>query len=152
MRNHVSRCLLLGAAIIATGALAAPAGASQLIERSASKPTLQVNSQGVALLLYKASGRARHPFVSGAINARFSDAASGGNSPPQVQFKVDYSGGRGAYKKFRNACQAYDGPKLIRVLAACKAPDGSYWALQGEQTDLPNLGFLPWSSKQKAYH
>ena len=111
-----------------------------------------MNSQGIALLLYNVGGRARHPFVSGAVNARFSDQAKSGSSPPQVQFKVDYSGGRGAYKKFKNACKPYDGPKLVRVLAACKAPDGSYWALQGEQTDLPNLGFLPWTSQQKAYH
>jgi hypothetical protein len=31
-------------------------------------------------------------------------------------------------------------------VAACKAPDGSYWALQDWHVRLPDLGFLPWTS------
>ncbi len=30
------------------------------------------------------------------------------------------------------------------LVAACKAPDGSYWTIQSWQRRLPNLGFDPW--------
>jgi hypothetical protein len=33
------------------------------------------------------------------------------------------------------ACGKYDGPPLAWVVAACKAPDGSYWAVQSWQRD-----------------
>ena len=33
---------------------------------------------------------------------------------------------------------------------ACKAPDGSYWALQSWQRMLPNLGYAPWKKLQRA--
>ena len=34
-------------------------------------------------------------------------------------------------------------------MAACAAPDGSYWALQAWQRTLPDLGMLPWLSTQR---
>ena len=37
-------------------------------------------------------------------------------------------------------CLPYDGPALAWEVAACKAPDGSYWALQAWQRGLPDLG------------
>jgi hypothetical protein len=36
-------------------------------------------------------------------------------------------------------------------VTACKAPNGSYWALQSWQTALPNLGMAPWLRQQKTW-
>ena len=66
-------------------------------------------------------------------------------SRPQLSFKLDYSGGYGKYKQdywktFKSTCKAYDGPALAWKVTACKASDGSYWALQKWQRMLPNYG------------
>ncbi len=87
----------------------------------------------------------------GAIDARVRPATQDG--PAQVKFRLDYSGGWGVFhrpvwKTFRNACRPYDGPVLAWFVTACKAPDGSYWALQSWQSALPDLGFAPWLSRQ----
>ena len=78
--------------------------------------------------------------VWGAVNA----------NPPvrgakQVEFKLDYSGGYGKYhndvlEDLRPTCQPYNGPALAWQVNACKAPDGSYWALQAWQRGLLNYG------------
>jgi hypothetical protein len=73
-----------------------------------------------------------------------------------VRFKKDYAGGWGLFhtqywQTFKNACRPYDGPPLAWFVAACKAPDGSYWALQSWQTPLPDLGFSPWLASQRAW-
>jgi hypothetical protein len=67
----------------------------------------------------------------------------------QARFSYDFAGGWGKYRKvlwqrFRNTCRKYDGPPLPYFVAACKARDGSYWALQRWQRRLPLLGFDPW--------
>jgi hypothetical protein len=70
-----------------------------------------------------------------------------------VQFRLDRAGGWGTFGRklrFRNACRPYDGPPLVHLVTACKAPDGSYWALQQWRRMLPNLGFTPWSGQQRA--
>ena len=36
---------------------------------------------------------------------------------PQVKFKVDYSGGRGKWRSFKNTCRRYDGPTLAWFVA-----------------------------------
>jgi hypothetical protein len=41
------------------------------------------------------------------------------------------------------ACGKYDGPALAWLVTACKAPDGSYWAVQSWQRDLPDYGVTP---------
>jgi hypothetical protein len=82
--------------------------------------------------------------VWGAINANAPSATT-----PQVRFKYDYAGGFGKYhngnywKTFGKSCGTYDGPPLAMVVAACKAPDGSYWALQNWLRGQPLLGFKP---------
>ena len=116
--------------------------------------TLQVNAKGEALLTYKLpNGTWRHVLVWGAVNANAPSATT-----PQVRFKYDYAGGYGKYhnanywKTFKKSqCGTYDGPALALYVAACKAPDGSYWALQTWQRDLPLLGFKPWNASQTAY-
>jgi hypothetical protein len=112
--------------------------------------SLKVNAKGEALVTYRRSdGRLRHVLVWGAVNAR--EPSQG---VPQVRFKFDYAGGWGKYRKarywkrFKNRCAPYDGPKLALLVTACKAPDGSYWALQAWQRRLPNLGFDPWLPAQ----
>jgi hypothetical protein len=85
----------------------------------------------------------RHVLAWGAINA-----IAPTQSRPQVAFRLDYAGGWGTYRKeiwktFRNKCRPYDGPPLQWLVTACKAPDGSYWAVQSWQRALANYGVRP---------
>ena len=123
---------------------AGPAGAAEIVTRDAQNVRLATDNQGRALVTYSQGGRMWHVFYSGAINARQPSRVD-----PQVKFKVDYSGGRGQWKTFKNTCRSYDGPKLAFFLTGCKASDGSYWALQVWQRLLPNVGYVPWTSAQK---
>ncbi len=144
--------LALGtAAALAAAACLAPAGAaSELIARNASGVRLEVDRQGRALLTYRAHGRLHHVLAWGAV-----DAIAPTRERPQVQFRLDYSGGWGTsrtavWKTFRDACRPYDGPALAWVLTACTAPDGSYWAVQQWQRMLPNYGLKP-NAQQAAW-
>jgi len=114
--------------------LSAPtSSASEIIDRNAHAVRLGVNANGQALVTYnKAGGRAMHVRAWGAIDARQPTT-----SRPQVRFRKDYSGRY--WTSFRNQCRAYDGPKLAFQVAACAAPDGSYWALQSWRRTLPNF-------------
>jgi hypothetical protein len=128
-------------------ALAAAAPASRLIDRNATGVRLAVDDQGRALLRYRARGRQWNVLAWGAVDARQPTTVV-----PQVDFKLDYSGDRGrAVKTFRNRCARYDGPPLAWVVAACKAPDGTYWALQRWQRLLPNAGYRPWTPLQEVW-
>jgi hypothetical protein len=125
------------------------AAASQLIDRDAANVRLKVSHDGKAMLSYRARGRHWDVLAWGAINARHPTTAR-----RQVQFRIDRAGGWGTFGRklgFRNACRPYDGPELVHLVAACKAPDGSYWAVQRWQRALPNLGFLPWLPEQRAW-
>jgi len=134
------------AGLLAALSIVGGAGASQLIDRNARGVTLSVNTKGEALITYRASGRAKHVLVWGAANARHPTSGK-----PQVRFRVDYSG-RGRYwASFSGRCRRYDGPKLAFLVAACAAPDGSYWALQAWPTPLPDLGMTPWLPIQRAW-
>jgi hypothetical protein len=142
------RPVALALTILATLAFAAPAGASQLIDRNATNIRLKVSRDGKAMLSYRAHGRAWDVLAWGGINALHPNQVR-----KQMQFKLDRAGGWGTFGKklnFRNACRRYDGPPLVHVVKACKAPDGSYWAVQQWQRALPNLGFLPWLPEQRA--
>lgn len=131
------------AAATTAAVLPASAASSELIDRNASGVALAVNGQGQALLTYRTAGRVRHVLAWGAVNA-ITPAAE----RSQRRFKLDYAGGYGTYRKqvwktFRNRCGSYDGPALRWVVTACKAPDGSYWAVQNWQRQLPNYGAAP---------
>src|SRR5207244_4423154 len=125
-------CVLRAAMLLAVLAAALPpasASASQLIDRNGSGVRLEVNRAGQALLTYRTEGRLKHVLVWGAVDARLPNA-----SVPQVEFRVDYAGGWGAFhrlvwKDFRNACKPYTGPSVAMLVTACTAPDGSYWAV-----------------------
>lgn len=128
------------AALASACAIAAPAQASELIDRNAQNATLQVNAKGEALITYRVGGRLRRVLAWGAMNAIPST-----RSRKQVDFGLDYSGGFKKYKRrvwvgFPNVCRLYDGPALAWGVTACKARDGSYWALQQWQRALPNYG------------
>ena len=138
------RRALLSAFLVAAVA-AGPAAASEaLSDVNVEGLTLAVNRKGEALLTYKReNGTIRRVLVWGAVDSLRPDAVV-----PQVRFKYDYAGGWGKYRKlywrtFRSACRPYDGPALVYLLASCKAPDGSYWAVQAWVRQLPLLGFAP---------
>jgi hypothetical protein len=88
--------------------------------------------------------------VWGAVDARHPSG-----DEPQVRFRYDYGGGWGKYRRavwrtFANACRPYAGPPIAWLVAACTAPDGSHWALQGWPRYLPHRGFPPWRPEQAA--
>ena len=135
--------ILAFAVVAALAGGASTARASDLIDRNANGVTLKVNAKGEALVSYTAAGQVKHVLAWGGENA-----ITPTRSRPQVSFKLDYAGGWGKYhsdywKTFTNACTAYTGPALAWKVAACTAPDGSYWALQAWQRGLPNYGVTP---------
>ena len=134
---------LLSGVCAAAVAVPSAASASGIVDRNATGARLAVSASGRALVTYTASGRARRVLVWGAIDARPPDP-----SVPQVRFRFDYSGPRG---RFRNRCRRYDGPPLAWLVTACKAPDGSYWALQAWQRLLPHRGFPAWDARQTVW-
>jgi hypothetical protein len=146
------RLVSLACASVVALALAGSAGASQLVARNASHIKLAVNKKGTAMVTYSVRGRVTHLLAWGAVNARPRPASP---KVRQVEFKLDYSGGwkhrRRTWKHFKNTCRPYDGQRLAWVVAACKARNGSYWALQSWQTALPDLGLAPWLAPQKTW-
>ena len=141
--------LLLGLLAALTAPTGAPA--SQLIARDAREVTLRVNARGQALMTYQAKGKRWNVLAWRAINARHPSTGR-----PQVEFRVDYSGGWRTYRRvlargFPNICRSYAGPPLAWFVTGCTAPDGSHWALQAWQRGLPNLGVDPWKPTQPAW-
>jgi hypothetical protein len=125
---------------IATILVAPPARASDLIGENGTKITLAVDG-GRALVEWREKGVQRRLIAWGAIDARTSDSGL-----PQVRFKHDYTAK--GWRKLVDQCELYDGPPLAYLIVACKAPDGSYWALQSWQRSLPHRGFAPWLPEQ----
>jgi hypothetical protein len=135
-----TRQLVLAVAVLAASCFLAPtAGASQLIARDATNVRLQVDRSGRALITYRVNGRTRHVLAWGAVNAIHPT-----ETRDQVAFRVDYSGGwrslgRTLRRGFRNACRPVRVP-LAWLVTACRASDGSFWALQSWQRGLRNYG------------
>ena len=147
----IRKGLLIALVVVtASAAVAGSASASQLIARDARDVQLAVDTGGRALLTFHEGSRLRHVLAWGAVNARAHPRAR-----KQRRFRLDYSGGWGTWRRevwrnFPNACQPYDGPPLAWLVTACKARDGSYWAVQGWQRMLPNYGAAP-SGRQGAW-
>lgn len=142
-------------AALAVASLAPASVSASLIlgDKDVTAPSLRVNAHGVALVEYTTgAGVRRHVLLSGAVNA----FANPTIAPRERAFRVDYSGGwksrhdASYWRTFRNACRRYDGPPLPFLVAACKAPDNSYWALQAWRRNLPLRGFPAWTAEQKA--
>jgi hypothetical protein len=136
----------------------ATASGSTLFARDAKNVKLAVNASGQkALLTYKVSGPTgvvtKRVLVGGAVNALQPSATT-----PQVQFRVQYlttgPKDKKVWKNFKNKCTSYDGPELAFFVVACKAPDGSYWAVQSWHYWLPFFGYQPWLPYQDdvAFH
>jgi len=147
MMRLLLRVLVPVSLVAAVLVVAAPAtGSEPLADANVELGSLKVNGKGEALITYtRNDGRSRHVLVWGAVNARPPSAET-----PQVRFRWDYAGGWGKYRngkywtRFRNECRPYDGPALPMLIAACRAPNGSYWTIQAWQRRLPLLGFDPW--------
>jgi hypothetical protein len=127
--------LAAAVSVVAAGS----AGASQLIGFDARDVTLQADGSGRALVTFTSGGRIHHVLAGGAIDAR-----PPSRTVPQVAFRLDTRGG-----SIRNMC-APAKVALAWLVAACRASDGSYWALQSWQRLLPNGGAHP-SAKQAAW-
>jgi hypothetical protein len=147
-KEYVGRWFAVIAAV--TLACASGAAASDRLSLDASSVKLAVSADGTtAVVTYRQAGRTRHALVWGAMNA-----LPPSETVPQVRFKIDFSGGwqthRNAnwWQRIGNHCRAYSGPALAAVLAACDAPDGSHWALQSWQPNLPHRGFPPYLAGQ----
>ena len=143
----VSRGFLAVAAACSLAIVAADgARASQIVDRNASDVRLAVDGRGRALVMYRANGRLRAVLASGAINAHHPTSGL-----PQAKFAFDYARFNGQRRRaFRRSCRPYDGPALVWLVAACKAPDGSYWALQRWQRLQPMRGFDPFRPEHTA--
>jgi len=127
--KRLRRSLIVLSLLLIAALAAAPAFGSAIIGRNVSGATLSIDRHGHAHVSYRSGGLRRYLVASGAINAR-----APSQSRPQVSFRIRYGvGGRGA-------CLPYDGPPLAWLVKACKAPDGSYWALQSWQRLKPNYG------------
>ena len=140
------------AGVFALAAPAAPLASNRLSDVDARGVTLQADRAGHALVSYTLpSGATRHVFVWGATDARTPQAGV-----RQVRLSFDYAGGyrlfgnSRAWASLGNVCRPYDGPTLAFFVTGCKAPDGSYWALQAWQRSLPLLGIAPWLPSQSA--
>ena len=100
------------------------AGASSLIDRDASKVSIQVNKDNVALISYHTSlGKVSRRVVAwGALNALPVPNAS----LKQESFKVQYLGATGPIHTdivkgtFVNSCKRYTGPKLSWFVTKCE--------------------------------
>jgi hypothetical protein len=116
------------ALLAACTAAAQPSPASMIVDRDTSGATLEIDRTGkTALVTYRTpDGTVHHVLYWGAVNWG-------------LKFARDYSGGWGSHhadwQTFADACRPYTGPALDLAVAACDAPDGSYWALQ----DWPRL-------------
>ena len=146
------RRILLVTLVLAAAVAVPVASASQVISTtSVTNLTLGVNAKGEAMLTYTAGGKLKHVLAWGGVNA-----IPPTRSRPQTKFSLDYSGGYGRHHLtlyWQTAdwvCLPYDGPALAWEVAACKAPDGSYWAVQAWQRALPDLGAQP-SAPQSAW-
>ena len=143
----MARSLVFSLTLLVAFACATAAQASQLIDRNAHDVSLAVNAKGEAMITFSEGGKVKHVLAWGAVNA-----IAPTPSREQVAFHLDYAGGWGTYhrdywKTFGGSCGAYDGPPLAWKVTACKAPDGSYWALQSWQRELPNYGVSPSASQ-----
>jgi hypothetical protein len=64
-------------------------------------------------------------------------------SPTVKELSAKSTFAKNYWKSFSGSCGHYDGPALPWLVTACKATDGSYWALQSWQRALPNYGLTP---------
>src|SRR5436309_12075106 len=127
--QHLRRGVTVLTLLLVAAFAAAPALGSAIIGRNVTGATLSIDHQGRAHVSYRSGGRERYVAAWGAINAR-----APSTHRAQVRFRFHY-GLRG-----KGVCLPYDGPPLAWLLTACKAQDGSYWALQAWARLKPHYG------------
>lgn len=138
---------ILTLALVATLTFVPSAVASQFVERDATGVRIALDARGDALLTYRVAGVTKRLTLDGSAVNAVAPVAGG----TQVHFTVRYldPAKPRLWARFVVRCRPYDGPTLPFQVAACKAPDGSYWAAQNWPTPLPDLGFAPWTPAQK---
>jgi hypothetical protein len=125
----MKRAVVFSALLLIAVSAATPAFGSAIIGRNVSRPTLTIDRHAHAYITYRLGRRVVKLSAWGAINARTPN-----KKVPQVKFQLRYGlTGQGV-------CRPYDGPPLAWLVKACKAPDGSYWALQAWKRLVPNFG------------
>jgi hypothetical protein len=158
-RSGTTNLRFVAALVLAVALIASASGSargSQLLgDRNVRDATIAVDTHGLAVVAYTTSaGATRHVLAWGAINGL---AHQTGPTDVQAAFQFDYSGGwkshhdAGYWKKVKNTCGPYTGPALPFFVTGCDAPDGSFWALQAWQRNLPMRGFAPWTAAQSAW-
>ncbi len=146
---RISAVVLASVALWVTGVLVGdvvPASAAKVVTTNARWVSLSARANGVAMVTYYQRGRTYHVLAWGGKNAR-----SPSRTRRQVHFHLSYAGGygsflgRGYWRTVRrnDVCGPYRGPRLWRMVTACTMPDGSSWALQRWQADLPDNGWKP---------
>ena len=103
-------------------AVPATASASEIIDRNANDVSLKVAQNGQALVSYNARGKRWNVLAWGAINALHPTPGR-----KQVEFKLDYSGGYGTYKRdvwktFKDACRPTTAPTCSGSSPAARPP------------------------------
>jgi hypothetical protein len=127
--GRLQRSLVVLTVLLIAAVAAVPAFGSAIVGRNVSRATLSIDRHGRAHVSYRSGGAEKYLVAWGAINAR-----APSRTRPQVKFRIQF-GIRG-----KGVCLPYDGPPLAWLLKACKAPDGSYWALQAWVRLKPNYG------------
>ena len=146
--------VLVALALLALAGARSAAASVTLGDRNVSDPTLRVGAAGTAVVSYTTpAGTARHVLAWGAVNGL---AHAPDPSATPAHFSLDYSGGWKSHgsadwwRTVRSTCRPYTGPPLPFFVTGCTASDGSYWALQRWQRNLPVDGFAPWTAAQRA--
>ena len=119
------------------------ANASTLLDRNARGVTLKVDSKGQAVVSYTARGKKWNVLAWGAVNAIAPAAGS-----RQVDFKLDYSGGWGTYKKdvwktVREHVRHLQGPTARMAGDGVHGEGRLQLGVQSWQRMLPNYGVTP---------
>ncbi len=117
-----TRILSLATLAVILAGFAPVAAGSELVDRNTTSGRIQVNAGNTALVLYKVGSVQKHVLYWGGVDWSLTfdgHDRSGG-----------WSSRRADWRRFRNVCGPYAGPRLPFLVSACTAPDGSHWALQ----------------------
>jgi hypothetical protein len=135
----MSRIRGFAIATIAFAFVVPQAQASQLVGVNATDVQLSVNRAGTALVVFRSGGLMHRVVAHGAVNAL---------PPTRTREQVSFAFRSTSSAAVANACTPAS-PPLHWLVVACRAPDGSFWALQSWQRGLPNYG-APASAAQAA--
>ena len=141
------------AIVLAITAMLVPATAraSDLLDVNAGHVTLEVHGATCARHVH-GGRRERHVLAWGAINAgRPLGAAPAGALRARLLGRAEARAPGDVEDASPTSARPYDGPPLAYLVTACTAPDGSYWALQSWQRNLPHRGVAPWTAAQRAW-